>query len=64
MKKLLVLISVFLLLGASVSSVMSANGPAGPAPNSGDGVSDGSGLDAPNGPQDDPGTAPGPTPNS
>ena len=62
MKKLLVLISLILLLGGTVSSVMSAGGPSGPAPSSGDGVSEGSDLDS--GPNSDAGDAPGPAPNS
>ena len=36
----------------------------GPAPNSGDGVPDGSGLETQSAPQSDSGVAPGPAPNS
>lgn len=36
----------------------------GPAPNSGDGVSDGSGMDTQIGPQGDSGVTEGPAPNS
>jgi hypothetical protein len=35
--------------GSGAANTQSASGPMGPAPNSGDGVSDGSGLDSPNG---------------
>ena len=38
-----------ILLGSAIASEDSSPGP-GPAPNSGDGVPDGSGMDAPNGP--------------
>lgn len=61
MKKLVALIALFLLLGGSVWSVMAGSGP---APNSGDGVSDGSGMDTQNGPNSDAGDSPGPAPNS
>ena len=60
MKILLVLIAVIILL-ATISGVAIADGvggPYGPAPNSGDGDPDGSGMDDPeNG-------GPGPAPNS
>ncbi len=59
MKVLLVLIAVIILL-ATISGVAIADGvgPNGPAPNSGDGVPDGSGMDEwPNGGR-------GPAPNS
>ena len=51
MKKLFMIFMVALMItfigpGWSLASA----GPAGPAPNSGDGISDGSGLDSPNGP--------------
>ena len=42
MKVLLVIIAVIILLAAT-------SGPVGPAPNAGDGISDGSGLEAPYG---------------
>ena len=41
-----------IMLGSAIASEDSSPGP-GPAPNSGDGVSDGSGMDAPNGPHGD-----------
>jgi len=39
-----------LMVGKQAGGDDSENGPMGPAPNSGDGVPDGSGIDAPNGP--------------
>ena len=53
MKKWIMILSLVLFLGANLTPAMasgSGNGPAGPAPNSGDGVPDGSGFDGPNGP--------------
>lgn len=38
--------------------------PTGPAPNSGDGISDGSGMETQVGPRSSSGKMPGPTPNS
>jgi len=48
MKKfiILILIVVFLMISFGCTTVTN-NTPPGPAPNSGDGISDGSGLDAP-----------------
>lgn len=56
MKKVIVLILVFLVFSFS-SMVIAKNAP-GPAPNSGDGVPDGSGFEEPIG------NGPGPAPNS
>jgi hypothetical protein len=64
-------ISILVVLFSLVlfSQAIASDGPPGPAPNSGDGISDGSGLDSPNGPNGD-GTsdsgngAAGPAPNS
>jgi len=65
MKKWMSLLVIFVFLGIMISPVIAANGPMGPAPNSGDGVSDGSGMGAPNGPNgSDSGSSPGPAPNS
>jgi len=53
MKRFFVLISVVAFLAAGFGMAMAgdaAKDSPGPAPNSGDGVSDGSGLDSPNGP--------------
>ena len=52
-----------------MSSAVASNEPPGPAPNSGDGIPDGSGFDPPNGPSDDGASGsgsghPGPAPNS
>lgn len=63
----LVLVVMSLLI--MLSSAFASNGPAGPAPNSGDGIPDGSGFDSPNGPSDEgasgSGSGPqGPAPNS
>jgi len=60
MKKLIALLTVIFVLGFSVGTAISGNGP---APNSGDGVSDGSGMDTQNGPSGD-GDSQGPAPNS
>ena len=60
MKKLIVLILVVIVLVFSFGSMVIAV-PAGPAPNAGDGISDGSGLD--NKPLGY-GIAPGPAPSS
>ena len=69
MKTLMVIIAVITLFAATPFIVAADDiaGPMGSAPNSGDGISDGSGLDAPNGTNGDPGTVPesiGPAPNS
>ena len=51
MKKLLVVIAVIALVVVTpVMMLADSSGPMGPAPNSGDGISDGSGFDGPNGP--------------
>jgi len=47
MKKFIVLILIAVFLMISFGCTTIANNTPGPAPNSGDGVSDGSGLDAP-----------------
>lgn len=62
MKKLMVFIMLLFLICGSAASVMSKNGPSGAAPNSGDGVSDGSGMDG--GPNSDRGKSNGSAPNS
>ena len=50
MKKLLVIIAVLALFVTAPGVVFAASsGPLGPAPNAGDGISDGSGIDALNG---------------
>jgi len=66
-KSISILVVLFSLI--MLSQAMASDGPAGPAPNSGDGISDGSGFESPNGPNGDGasdsgnGTA-GPAPNS
>ena len=52
MKRLIAVFVVVLLVGSIVGPTIASagNGPAGPAPESGDGISNGSGLDSPNGP--------------
>ena len=62
MKKLIALLTVLFVLGFNTGPVIAGSGPSGPAPNSGDGVSDGSGMDG--GPSSDNGNAQGPAPNS
>ena len=65
MKKFIVLILIlaFLMIGLGCTTIASNDaGPARPAPNSGDGVSDGSGLDNVPEPSGD-GVTPGPAPN-
>jgi hypothetical protein len=67
MKKWMSLLVIFMFVGVMASPVIaSGHGPSGPAPNSGDGVSDGSGMDAPSGPNgsDSDSASPGPAPNS
>jgi len=61
MRKLLALGVTMLLLTAVGGAIVFA--AVGPAPNAGDGVSDGSGFDAPSGPVGD-GDPFGPAPNS
>ena len=51
MKKIQMILMLIVLLAAVTSTAIAGNyGPHGPAPNSGDGVSDGSGFDSPFGP--------------
>jgi len=59
MKKLIALLTALFILGFATGPIFAGSGP---APNSGDGISDGSGLDSPNGPGND--GSPGPAPNS
>jgi hypothetical protein len=62
-----ILVIMFSLI--TFSSAVASHGPAGPAPNSGGGIPDGSGFDSPNGPNGE-GTSDsgndhtGPAPNS
>lgn len=63
MKKLFALmISLALFCSVAITPAWAGSGPSGPAPNAGDGVSDGSGMDS--GPNSGNGSAPGPAPNS
>jgi hypothetical protein len=64
MKRIILMMLVILIAFSGVA--MADNGPSGPAPNSGDGVSDGSGMDSPSGPNGDGQgeDGPGPAPNS
>ncbi len=68
MKKLLVIVVVIALFAATSGVALADSaGAMGPAPNAGDGISDGSGLDAPNGANGDVGSGCGPigpAPNS
>lgn len=69
MKKLIVFVIAIMFLLAPLANAGSDCGPMGPAPNSGDGIPDGSGLDGANGPNSvenpDVGNGPvGPAPNS
>ncbi len=59
MKKIIALLTALFVLGFASGPVMAGSGP---APNSGDGVSDGSGMDG--GPNSGNGNAPGPAPSS
>lgn len=61
MKNSIVTVLVVLFLLGTNSYVFSSNGP---APNSGDGISDRSGMDTQNGPNSDTGNSDGPAPNS
>ena len=67
MKRWFIVLSLVVFIGANLMPVVaSAAGPEGPAPNSGDGVPDGSGMDGrngPNAPDQDP-DGQGPAPNS
>ncbi len=62
MKKLIALLTILFVMGFTNASVMAGSGPSGPAPNSGDGISDGSGMDG--GANSDSGNSQGPAPNS
>ena len=67
MKRLTALALALLVCSAPMVYAGAAAGPVGPAPNSGDGVSDGSGLDprpGPNAPTTSPAPAPTPAPCS
>ncbi|MBA3010146.1 MAG: hypothetical protein KKF12_00495 [Proteobacteria bacterium] len=62
MKKLIILLTTLFILGFAMGPAMAGNGP---APNSGDGIPDGSGMDGgPYGPSGDSGDSRGPAPNS
>jgi len=61
MRKLFVLITVVILVLVTAGTALAANGP---APQSGDGVPDGSGLDSPFGANVDGEVGVGPAPNS
>jgi hypothetical protein len=50
MKKLILLAVAVVFVCASLAYAGGNSGPMGPAPNSGDGIPDGSGFDGPNGP--------------
>ena len=63
MRKLLVLVVVVILFLVTVGSALAASGPLGPNPDAGDGIPDGSSLDAPNGPVNSDGGE-GPAPSS
>jgi len=64
MKKWLVIL-IFVVISAMMFnySAIADKGHQGPAPNSGDGISDGSGFDSPNGPNGDGTSASGNGPN-
>ena len=70
MKKLAAVVSVMAILALGMTFyVGQVSAASGPAPNSGDGISDGSGLDSPNGPvgegnSDTGNGSNGPAPNS
>ncbi len=61
MKKYMVMLAMAAILFGFTGTVCGGNGP---APNSGDGVSDGSGMDSPFGQNDSHDNATGPAPNS
>jgi hypothetical protein len=61
MKKMIAFLTALFVLGLASSSVIAGQGP---ATNSGNGVSDGSGFEMDIGPNSDSGIAPGPAPNS
>ena len=59
--------TLLIVLLSGVALAANSAGPMGPAPNSGDGISDCSGLEAPNGPDGEIGSGSGPVgpaPNS
>lgn len=58
MKKILLVGAIVALLIGGVTVATAEDDGMGPAPNSGDGISDGSGFDAPNGEQNGSGPAP------
>ncbi len=63
----LTLVVVAIMIVATAGTVSASSGPMGPAPNSGNGISDGSGFEIPNGPNADVGSGVGPVgpaPNS
>ncbi len=62
MKKIIALLTILFVLGLAAGPAISGAGASGPAPDSGDGISDGSGMDS--GPNSDGGNSPGPAPNS
>lgn len=69
MKKVFAILTIAILLTSAAGMAIAQDyGHNGPAPNSGDGVPDGSGFDSPNGPNDSDaaaGSGPaGPAPNS
>ena len=65
MKKWIVCMFLIVFFAFNLSPAIGASsGPAGPAPNSGDGISDGSGLDSPNGTNGGIDVGTGPAPNS
>ena len=65
MKKWIVCMFLIVFFAFNLSPAIGASsGPAGPAPNSGDGISDGSGVDSPNGANADGDVGEGPAPNS
>ena len=69
MKRLFVILTLILFLVAATGTVIAQGfGHCGPAPNAGDGEPDGSGFDAPNGPNGNDSTSGagpvGPAPNS
>ena len=64
MRFLLTVVLVVVMLAIGSGLVLADVGPNGPAPNSGDGVPDGSGLEAPNGPNGDTDGGVGPAPNA
>ena len=63
MKKLVLVVAVLVLVAVASTPIIAlanSSGPMGPAPNSGDGVSDGSGFDGPNGANGEIGSDSGP----